>query len=68
MKTLSEDEILKNIQKDIDKNISSIVADSWTNDQQYIYITGYKLKNPNNKKDAERTSIRKFSLMLATKL
>jgi len=68
LQTLSEDEVLKNIQKDVDKNISSIVADSWTNDQQYIYITGYKLKNPNNKKDAEWTNIRKFSLMLATKL
>lgn len=64
----NETDILKKIQTDIDANISSIVADSRTNDQQYKYITWYKLKNPTSKKDADWTEIRKFSLMLATQL
>ncbi len=64
----NEADILKKIQADIDANIASIVADSRTNDQQFKYITWYKLKNPTNKKDADWTEIRKFSLMLATQL
>jgi len=67
-KELNDSEILSQIQKDIDSNIASIVPDSWTNDQQYKYIIFYKLRNPNTKKDADWTEIRKFSLMLATKL
>jgi hypothetical protein len=39
LKDISEDELLKKIQKDVDKEINSLVPDSWTNDQQHKFIT-----------------------------
>jgi len=49
-------------------DINNMVPDSRSLEQQYNVITGEKIKNPKTKKDADRTKVRKFSLMLATQL
>jgi len=63
-----EDAVLANIRDGLWKDIPNLVPDSWTEQQQYDYMIKYKVKNPITKKDAERTNVRKFSLMLSTQL
>jgi len=68
VKKYGEDAVLQKIQEEIDSKISNLVPDSWINEQQYQYITYYKIKNPISQKEANWTEIRKFSLMLSTHL
>jgi len=62
----SEKLTLEKIKEIID--VEWLTADAWTNEQQYKFITTFVKKNPNTKKDADWTDVRKFSLMLSTKL
>lgn len=67
-KTLSDKEILQKIQKEVDKSIKSLVPWSRTYKQQKKFIITYYPNNPNTKKRADWTDVRKFSLMLSTQL
>lgn len=62
----SDDEILAHVSKQY--NLSNLVPDSWPLEKQHEYIVAEGIKNPNNKKDADWTDVRTFSLMLSTKL
>ena len=48
--------------------LPNLIPDSWTNEQQYKFITTFIIKNPSSKKEADRTEVRNFSLMLSTQL
>ena len=48
--------------------VETFNAGSRTLDQQKAYLTTYAIKNPTTKKPADRTNVRKFSLMLSTQL
>lgn len=46
----------------------NLVPDSRSHEQMYAFILAEIPKNPSNKKTADRTDVRKFSLMLSTHL
>lgn len=51
-----------------ENNIPNYVPESWWAEKMYSFITEKGIKNPDTKKDADRTPIRKFNLMLSTHL
>jgi len=48
--------------------VSNLVPDSWTLEQQHAVLVGEEIKNPSSKKSADWTDVRHFNLMLSTKL
>jgi glycyl-tRNA synthetase len=48
--------------------VNNLTPDSRPLKQQHALLVGEKIKNPNTKKEADRTDVRTFSLMLSTKL
>jgi hypothetical protein len=49
-------------------NVPNLVPDSRSHDQMYEVIVAEIPNNPTKHKPADRTDVRKFSLMLATQL
>jgi glycyl-tRNA synthetase (class II) len=48
--------------------VNNLTPDSRPLEQQHALLVGEKIKNPNTKKEADRTDVRTFSLMLSTQL
>lgn len=46
--------------------VNNLVPESWTPEQQFAFMTGEKVQNPNTKKPGDWTEIRKFNLMFKT--
>lgn len=46
--------------------VNNLVPESWTPEQQFAFMTGEKVENPNTKKPWDWTEIRKFNLMFKT--
>jgi glycyl-tRNA synthetase len=47
--------------------VPHLIADAWTPEQQYAFMVGEDIRNPNNDKvKADWTEIRKFNLMFKT--
>lgn len=46
--------------------VNNLVPESWTPEQQFAFMTGEKVENPNTKKPGDWTEIRKFNLMFKT--
>jgi len=67
-KKLSDKEILENMKKEISSWIKNLVPTTRTHEEQKKFIVNYCPNNPNTKKKANWTDIRKFSLMLSTQL
>jgi glycyl-tRNA synthetase len=63
-KGISRDDQLKDY---ISKyGVNNLVPESWTPEQQFAFMTGEKVENPNTKKPGDWTEIRKFNLMFKT--
>ncbi|MCS6982621.1 MAG: glycine--tRNA ligase [Candidatus Absconditabacterales bacterium] len=64
--SLSEEDLLKFLAQTY--GVENTVPESWGPDVMLAYMKGESIKNPDTKKDAEWTDIRKFTLMLSTHL
>ncbi len=63
-----EANILKKTQKEVSSNIPNLIPDSRPTELMHKFIINFLPRNPNTKKDADWTEVRKFSLMLWTEL
>ncbi|MBP7806501.1 glycine--tRNA ligase [Candidatus Gracilibacteria bacterium] len=63
-KGISRDDQLKDYASKY--GVNNLVPESWTPEQQFAFMTGEKVENPNTKKPGDWTEIRKFNLMFKT--
>ncbi len=63
-KEVSRDDQLKDYTSKY--GVNNLVPESWTPEQQFAFMTGEKVQNPNTKKPGDWTEIRKFNLMFKT--
>lgn len=63
-KGIARDEQLKDYSTKY--GVNNLVPESWTPEQQFAFMTGEKVENPNTKKPGDWTEIRKFNLMFKT--
>ncbi len=63
-KGISRDDQLKDYTSKY--GVNNLVPESWTPEQQFAFMTGEKVQNPNTKKPGDWTEIRKFNLMFKT--
>lgn len=63
-KGISRDDQLKDYTSKY--GVNNLVPESWTPEQQFAFMTGEKVENPNTKKPGDWTEIRKFNLMFKT--